>query len=438
MEVSITEILDAREQRVIHQRKLLERYGKSLICFTMNIAGPVKDSPLIRAGFSLGDRLLTAQLEGSGIEILHRETVFSVTGATGYYVADADPLTLKKRTCQVEDSAPVARLFDMDVLSADGGKFSREQLGLPTRKCLLCENDAHLCGRSRTHSVEDLQKETTRLLQEAVNEALVQKTASTAVESLLWEVCTTPKPGLVDRQNSGSHRDMDIFTFCSSAAALHPYFENCVRTGLETAQLPPEETFAKLRLPGKIAEQTMLDATNGVNTHKGAIFSLGILCAAFGRTSSADPDTLLEQCAWMTKGICQRELGASHSNGQTLYARYGIRGIRGQAEDGFPAVKTGLKILEQGLAEGMSLNDAGCAALLHMLPVAQDSNLLHRSDPDTYRKVLAQIQALLEESPYPTRKQLEQLDDAFIQKNLSPGGTADLLTLTSFLHLIKK
>ena len=286
--------------------------------------------------------------------------------------------------------------------------------------------------------MEALQTETTRLLQEAVNESLIQKTASKAVESLLWEVCTTPKPGLVDRQNSGSHRDMDIFTFCSSAAALHPYFENCVRTGLETAKLSPEETFAKLRLPGKIAEQTMLEATAGVNTHKGAIFSLGILCAAAGRTGSTHPDTLLEQCALMTGGICARELGASHSNGQTLYARYGIRGIRGQAEEGFPAVKTGLRVLEQGLAQGKSLNDAGCAALLHMLPQAQDSNLLHRSDPDTCRKVLAQITALLEATPYPTREQLAQLDQAFIQKNLSPGGTADLLTLTYFLHLIKE
>ena len=436
MEVSITQILDAREQRVIRQNALLEQYGKSLVCFTMNIAGPIKDSGLIRSGFSLGDRLLKAQLEGSGIQILHWEADFSPTGPTGFYVADADALTLKKLTCQVEDHSPVARLFDMDVLAADGSKYSREQLGLDSRKCLLCENDARICGRSRTHTVEQLQAETTRLLQEAIRKDLSRQTASIAVQSLLWEVCTTPKPGLVDCQNSGSHADMDIFTFSASAAALHPYFEDCVRIGLDTAQLSPEETFSRLRLPGKLAEQTMLGVTGGVNTHKGAIFSLGILCAAFGRTQSADGKILLRQCAQMTQGLCSRELGTSISHGQTLYAKYGIRGIRGQAEGGFPAVQTGLDILEKGLAQGVSLNDAGCAALLHMMLQAEDSNLLHRSDPGTCKKILEEIAALLAQTPYPTQAQLQILDADFIEKNLSPGGSADLLAIVYFLYLL--
>ena len=438
MEVSLMQILDAREQRVIRQKALLERYGKCLICFTMNIAGPVKDSALIRAGFRLGEKLLLAQLEHSGIAIVHREEAPAPTGPTGFYVADADGVTLKKLTCEIEDSCPVARLFDMDVLTPDGSKCSREQLGLTPRKCLLCDQDARICGRSRTHSVEDLQKETTRLLQEAVNEALVQKTASKAVQSLLWEVCTTPKPGLVDRQNSGSHRDMDIFTFCSSAAALHPYFEACTRIGLQTAALSPEETFAKLRLPGKIAEQTMYDATDGVNTHKGAIFSLGILCAAAGRTQTTDAHALLAQCAAMTRGLCGKELGkhTAATKGQALFASYGLRGIRGQAEDGFPAVKVGLEIFQKGLQKGLSLNDAGCAALLHMLVITDDTALLSRAAPQVCREAIDSVAALLKKDPYPTKEALAELDDAFIRENLSPGGTADLLALVYFLHLM--
>lgn len=433
--VTLTQILDAREQRVARQQALLEQYGKSLICFTMNIAGPVKDSQLIRAGFRLGEKMLLAQLEGSGIHISHREAELPATGPTGFYVADADPLTLKKLTCEIEDSCPVARLFDMDVLAADGSKHSREQLGLTPRKCLICNEDAWICGRSRAHSVEQLQEKTNGLLQAALDEEFARKIAATAVQSLLWEVCTTPKPGLVDCQNSGSHKDMDIFTFTASAAVLHPYFEDCTRIGLETAELSPEETFARLRLPGKIAEQTMYAATVGVNTHKGAIFSLGILCAAAGRTKSCDADILLNQCAEMTRGLCDRELGASHSNGQALYAKYGTRGVRGQAEEGFPAVKTGLEILKNGLAQGYDLNNAGCAALLHMLLCAEDSNLLHRSDPDTYKNILRDLSSLLATNPYPTKAQLEELDAQFTQKNLSPGGSADSLALVYFLHL---
>lgn len=437
-EVSLAQILDAREQRVQRQTQLLEQYGKSLICFTLNIAGPAKDSPLIREGFRLGDGQLMAQLKGSGIGVVYRETDFAPTGPTGFYVVDADAVILKKLTCEIEDLSPAARLFDMDVLSADGSKHSREQLGLAPRKCLICEKDAWVCGRSRAHSVEQLQEKTNTLLQAAVNKEFVRKTATTAVQSLLWEVCTTPKPGLVDCQNSGSHGDMDIFTFTASAAALQPYFEDCTRIGLETAELSPAETFSKLRFPGKLAEQTMYDTTGGVNTHKGAIFSLGILCAAAGRTHSCGPDTLLSQCAQMTRGICARELGAGSTNGQALYQKYGTRGIRGQAEDGFPAVTTGLKILEKGLTQGYSLNESGCAALLHMLLCAGDSNLLHRSDPDTCEKVLSGLSALLAQTPYPNQAQLEELDTAFIQKNLSPGGSADLLAMVYFLYLTKK
>lgn len=437
-EVSLSQILEAREQRAARQKQLLEQYGRPLICFTMNIAGPRKDSSLIRKGFRLGADLLKAQLNGSAIELVYEQTLFEDTGPVGYYAVEADAFDLKKLTCEIEDALPVSRLFDMDVLSPDGRKYSREDLGLPSRKCLICDGDARVCGRSRAHSVQQLQAKTDCLLQAAIDAQTARSIASTAVQSLLWEVCTTPKPGLVDCQNSGSHADMDIFTFCSSAAGLHPYFEACVRIGLETASLSPEDTFARLRLPGKNAEQVMYEATGGVNTHKGAIFSLGILCAAAGRTADRSPPSLLSQCTAMTRGICHRELGNSNSKGQMLYAKYGLRGVRGQAEDGFPAVKKGLEVLQEGLHRGYSLNDSGCAALLHMLVCAGDSNLLWRGGPEVYEATLADIRSLLDREPYPCKKTLEALDAAFTQKNLSPGGSADLLALVYFLYLTQQ
>ena len=439
MEVSLSQILDAREKRVLRQSQLLAQHQSPIVCFTMNIAGPEKDSPLIRAGFRLGEALLRAQLQGSGIPILHTETDLGPTGPVGYYAAQADALLLKQLCCQVEDSSPAARLFDMDVIAADGNKCSREALGLAPRKCLICDGDARVCGRSRAHSVAQLQAKTNQLLRDAVDEDTARRTASNAVQSLLWEVCTTPKPGLVDCRNSGSHSDMDIFTFTASAAALHPYFEDCVRIGIQTAERPPEETFQRLRLPGKAAEQTMYEVTGGINTHKGAIFSLGILCAAAGRSTDHSADALLSQCAQMTLGICSRELGHSaHTKGQALFAKYGLRGVRGQAEEGFPAVKIGLGVFETGLALGRSVNDAGCAALLHMLLCAGDTNLLWRGSPDAYKATLDSVRTLLARDSYPGKAELEQLDTAFIQENLSPGGSADLLAMVYFLHLMDK
>ena len=144
----------------------------------------------------------------------------------------------------------------------------------------------------------------------------------------------------------------------------------------------------------------------------------------------------------MTQGIVATDFAnitaeTAKTVGEQLYAAYGITGVRGQAETGFPAVlTTGLPILRQGLLQGLSLNDAGCAALLHLLKVTDDTNLIHRSDRETQLQVQAQVAAIVNEMPYPSRETLEQLDREFIEKNLSPGGSADLLAVTYFLHFI--
>ena len=117
--------------------------------------------------------------------------------------------------------------------------------------------------------------------------------------------------------------------------------------------------------------------------------------------------------------------------------KYGITGVRGQAEEGYPALlQAGLPVLEKGLADGLDLNDAGCAALLHLLCAITDTNMIARSDVDTAKAVTDQVSAILAETPYPCTNVLEQLDAEFIEKNLSPGGSADLLALTYFLHFL--
>lgn len=266
-----------------------------------------------------------------------------------------------------------------------------------------------------------------------------------AVQALLYEVCTTPKPGLVDRDNCGSHTDMDIFTFIRSADALRPYFEHCCAIGQKTANLAPAAAFAALRQPGMEAERRMLAATGGVNTHKGAIFSMGILCGALGRLGrNTRADEILSVCAEMTVGLVDKDFaGVTAENaataGQRLYAQHGITGIRGQAEAGFPAVREhGLPVLEAGLAMGKSYDEAGCAALLAILCHTDDTNVIARSDLATAQGVSRKIRKLLEKDPYPDRKTLEALDREFIRQNLSPGGSADLLALCYFLHFLKE
>lgn len=441
MEVTLQAILEARDKRVQKQSQLLAQHRKTLLCFTMNIAGPEKNSALITRGFLQGNSMLRERLAQAKIPVAASEVYLEDTGCEAFYVLDAQPEPVKRLAVQLEDSSPGGRLYDMDVLAPDGTKTDRAALQLPERKCLLCGNGARICGRSRVHTVQALQEKTTQLLQEALRERISELT----VRSLLCELYTTPKPGLVDGRNSGSHKDMDLFSFLASSAALWPYFRNCVQVGMMTRELPANKVFPSLRAAGLQAERDMLRATGGVNTHKGAIFTLGLLCGAAGRLAYSPgikPRDIAAECARMTVGLTAQDYqGVTAENavtvGQRLFALYGITGARGQAEAGFPAVtETGLTVLERGIARGLPLNDAGCAALLAILAVTTDTNLIARSDLQTQQAVSKEIAGLLQKAPYPDRKTLEKLDDWFIERNLSPGGSADLLAATYFLHFI--
>ena len=443
--VSLVQMLDARERRVQHQQALLAQYHKPLICFTMNICGPVKDSPLIRQGFARGRQLLRQQFLRAKLVPLREDAIREVTGCEAFYVLDADPLAIKKFTTDIEDATPLGRLFDMDVICPDGRKVDREELHLEGRRCLICGGPAKVCSSRRVHTVAELQEKTTEILTDARDAQDIADAARLSVRALLYEVTTTPKPGLVDRRNSGSHKDMDVFTFMDSATALYPYFEACVRMGRGTAERPASETFEALRPLGCEAEGEMLEATGGVNTHKGAVFSVGIVCAALGRLDRAlwaDAARVLAEVSAMTAGLTEKDFADvtaenAATTGQKLYAEYGITGVRGQVEAGLPAVlNIGLPTLEAGLAKGYDFDRAGGGALLAILAGSTDTNIIARSSRARQQALAEELKALLAETPYPDRDALAALDDRFIAENLSPGGSADLLALTYLLHFI--
>lgn len=430
------EILEAREQRVQRQRELLSRFPAALICFTLNIPGPDKNSPLAEKGFQLGCRLLKRQLKA--YSILHFAQHCSAAGWEACFCVDAPADALKRITVALEDKVPGGRIFDMDVLTAEGNKVERESLGYPRRKCLLCDTAAVICGRSRAHSLDALQRKADALLEMGITEEI----ARLAVQSLLCELYATPKPGLVDQSNTGSHSDMDLLLFLKSAAALWPFFRRCAQIGLQGGE--PAAVFNKLRQAGLEAEQIMWKATGGVNTHKGAIFSLSILCGSAAMLPPEkweDPAALSRQAALLSKGLVRKDyefMEQPVTAGEKLFEQYGITGARGQAEAGFPAAfRVGLPVLEEGMEKGFSFNDALCAALLHIIATTWDTNLIKRGGMAAYGQVQAVLQALLRANPYPSREILEDLDRAFIKQNLSPGGSADLLSATCFLYFLK-
>ena len=461
-EVQLEEMLAARDHRIERQREFLEEYRTTLICFTMNIAGPVKYTEQIRLAFHAGLMLLRRTLSAEEVRILKEETREEATGCEAFLAVSCAPESAKRLTTAVEDGLPAGRLFDMDVLRPDGRKVDRRELGLPVRRCLICGKPARECARNRTHSVAELQERTRELIEAFLTDLRSEKIAELAVRSLLYEVGTTPKPGLVDRNNNGSHRDMDVFTFFDSAAALWPYYRECGRIGCETREEPAAETFRRLRRAGLLAEGAMRASTRGVNTHKGAIFTLGVVAGALGRLSPeawGRPDTVLEEAGNVARealkdfaeqspgrGAVPGEAAAACAKmpesgrftaGELYYRQYGVTGVRGQAAAGFPAVREcGLPVLEAGVQRGMSLNDAGAAALLHLIAGTEDTNLIRRGGRETQQKAAEDIRKLLRGTAFPAEKDLAELDRKFTGKNLSPGGSADLLAVSFFLYFL--
>lgn len=437
MEVTLQQMLDARERRAWRQMELSRTWGLPLVSYTMNIPGPIKTSPIINRGFTAGRKALEHRLPQRAVAA--QEVIHSETGWEALYVVDMPPLELKKITTALEDSHPLGRLFDMDVLDGALNKLDRESVGGGSRNCLICGAPGKACASRRAHSVEQLQERTQTLLKDYFRGKDAEQIGIWAAQSLLEEVCATPKPGLVDRNNRGSHRDMDVFTFMASAAALEPYLIRCARIGQDTVSLTPSETFARLRQAGLEAEEQMYAATGGVNTHKGAVFTMGILCGAAGRlwdpTEPLPEEKLFQTVAEMTREAMAAdfETGRQDTAGQRLYRQRGIRGIRGQVAQGLPAVsQVGLPVYREALARGMDKNDAGVLTLLHLIDQVEDTNLLTRGGPQGAEDARQKVRELLASRPLPDRSLVEDLDRWFIARNLSPGGCADLLAAVYF------
>ncbi|MBP3304627.1 MAG: triphosphoribosyl-dephospho-CoA synthase CitG [Oscillospiraceae bacterium] len=435
MEVTLAQVLQSREDRARGQQALLAAYGCPLICFTMNIAGPVKVTPLIERAFREGLSALDRRLPQNCVRC--RRIMTPVTGCQAMYCAALPAAELKEICVSIEEATPLGRLFDMDVLDTDGTKLERKG----ERCCIVCGAPGRACAASRAHPVSQLQEATRRLIQAHFFPGDI---GALAVQSLLDEANTTPKPGLVDRRNNGSHRDMDIGTFTASAHALGPYFRQCVQIGQETADAAPEQTFSLLRRAGLEAEKAMYRATGGVNTHKGAIYTMGILCGSLGRLWTperpiAETERILSETARISRQAAQADfqnISGCPTAGERLYLERGLTGIRGEAAAGLPSVKEiGLPAYRRCLHRGLSPNDAGAVALLHLIAGVSDTNLYHRGGAEGARYAAEAAAALLSA---PTIARLEALDDAFIARRLSPGGCADLLAATYFLDRLSK
>jgi holo-ACP synthase/triphosphoribosyl-dephospho-CoA synthase len=284
--------------------------------------------------------------------------------------------------------------------------------------------------------------------------SLEEMIRETALKALLYEVSVSPKPGLVDRFHNGAHGDMDFFSFINSATAIVPFFADCAVAGFDYRAKADDDDgglatvpalFESLRQGGRIAEELMREASGGVNTHRGMIFSLGVISAAYGflfHDQERPPaDALFSLCQSMTRNLEADFAGTGTvlSHGEAIYCSEGIAGIRGEASRGFPSVRDySLPQLARMREGGASFNDAGIVILLGLLARIDDTNIIYRSDVQTLRAVQRDLLEFMAGNPDPQAvvEKARRLDREFIQKNISPGGSADLIGLTFFLHLL--
>jgi len=442
--VTLEEMLQAREERQKKQKELLTRYDQTLLCFTMNIPGPYKTYPLAEKGFHAGMQAIKAQLQAEGIGTIYELVEIAPTGCTYWSVLNGPAIVVKKLAMEVENQHPLGRLFDMDVFAPDGKALRGEDFGRRERTCLICQQPVWACSRSRAHSAEELSLHVVKMFWKYDCSQFTQQAGLAAVRALLYEVSATPKPGLVDRNHNGSHHDMDFFMFLDSGTALIPYFQKITEMGV-AHQGTAQTLISSLRYQGRQAEQMMFAATGGVNTHKGLIFSLGLLCACAGYQYAhqlpCTADHLLELAAQAAGGVT-KELGNTEkptTHGRRVYDRYNVTGIRGEAAAGYPHVRQwGLPVLKKMLAMGCSLNDAGVIALLHLMANLEDTNILARANPDTLRQMQTLIRKELTRTQDPAELLAfaKSLDEWMVWRRLSPGGSADLLAVSYFLYFL--
>lgn len=273
-----------------------------------------------------------------------------------------------------------------------------------------------------------------------------------ATKALLYEVSATPKPGLVDRYNSGAHKDMDFFSFLNSSIALIDHFRQCTMAGLNFSEEDYTLLLKNIRPIGIEAEKNMFNATGGINTHKGLVFSIGIIAAAAGlhykkhRNENILATEISELVKLITKDITieLREIEEKEdlTYGERLYLKYGVKGIRGEVEEGFQTVlEYALPAFKTLIKEDKHINDILIQVLLHLMANTEDSNILGRHDMETLEFAKSKAKAALSHGgifTYYGKLYVEEMDKSFIQKNISPGGSADLLAITIMLYMLEK
>lgn len=265
--------------------------------------------------------------------------------------------------------------------------------------------------------------------------------AGLARQALIAEAELTPKPGLVDRRGAGTHNDLSLSTMRRSALTIEPYL--CEMAFLSMGSRPSQAMRERLAVIGRGAERNMLKATGGSNSHKGAIWILGLLISAAAvhiqdeAKASTIAVTAQEIASWE-----DRATPRIVTHGDMVSERYGVTGARGEALRGFPhVVQVGLPMLHSRRAGGMAESVARLDALLSIMSHLDDTCLLYRGGREALsiaKEGAAAVESAGGSGTATGRQRLERLDRQLLDLGVSPGGSGDLLAATLFLDAVER
>lgn len=446
--VDLLTILDNREWRSRLQDKLkVTNSDKVVISAKLNIPGPIKNNDILQKIFMDGWQTFVAGIEcNSQYEMLFAERV---TGPEAFITVDGNLAAVKKTAILFEETYVLGRLFDIDVMANGQADYqlSREDLGFGPRLCLICGKSAKVCAKEQNHTLDEGYEVINQIYQGATSKELIfekesqETVVNNALKGLLYEVSLNPKPGLVDPVSMGSHTDMNMFMFIDSSLSLKSYLDKAFKLGRNFEGSDLKLLFNALRAEGVLAEQTMFNATNNVNTHKGAIFSLGIWVTAIAYSTKDGSATMTEVrrvIQRMVEGLIEKDLASNRlamTAGEQQFQTYQLTGIRGEAVNGFPGVaEVAVPFLQATFG---TMTQRLLDTLMKIAATLEDSTLIKRAKtPDVLAEMKEWTSIYFKLGGSHTEqgmKYLYDLDRLFIERNLSIGGSADTLILTIFI-----
>ena len=283
----ISAFLFDRDKRVAYQEDLLKKNkDKTLVTIRINYPGIEKSNYITD---DIVNIIYNDILTYYGKFIVFEDKYKNKEGIVAHFLFDLDFVNVKKEMINVEEEHILGRCLDIDVYAYKNDKvigISRSDLFKKPRKCFICDLDAKLCSRAQTHTMEEIKnyfevayKEYKEMEKEI--DSLSYEVSQEAFKAMISEVSTFASFGLVSPVSSGSHKDMDYYTFLNSAMTITPFLKEMFKIGY--SYYLPEYIFDVIRNIGKECEEKMFEATNNINTHKGMIFLMGICMSAIGK-----------------------------------------------------------------------------------------------------------------------------------------------------------